>query len=84
MTAAKMDGVKLMAASVSAALQLLPAADGMCLALWQVVHVCAEHKKPAKLLKHLHSIQVQLPVLSQASTQPNAPCWQAYSRSIPN
>lgn len=25
----------------------------------QVVHVCAEHKKPAKLLKHLKQIQVR-------------------------
>ena len=26
----------------------------------QVVHVCAEHKKPAKLVKHLTQIRVRL------------------------
>jgi ATP-dependent RNA helicase DDX5/DBP2 len=29
----------------------------MLLRLLQVVHVCAEHKKPAKLLKHLAAIK---------------------------
>jgi len=27
--------------------------------LWQVVQVCAEHKKPKKLLKHMMTIKAQ-------------------------
>ena len=29
------------------------------LVVWQVVQVCAEHKKPKKLLKHMMSIKAQ-------------------------
>lgn len=48
-----------MTASSSAAVPLHDALHIRFSFLLKVVHVCAEHKKPQKLLKHLASIKEQ-------------------------